>query len=244
MSISRSMDFPSSKKSGYAEVAQQSQILDPQISYIPIPGPQGPAGDPGAQGPRGDRGERGEKGDTGPRGEPGKPGKNGRDGQDGKTYLPVYGQDSGWAKYFDKKEKMVPIGATRGYDGWVTVNLDISKSDERYLPRNSVSLYNDNSKKINLKWLEIGSQVEITYTFEVETFSNNTELWCRTVFPGTDSQITSLVGTLKYQYLYEFSITHKLYVDSEMAKINGASVQLRSDMDALARLSSIAISVS
>ncbi len=235
------MDFPSSKKAGYAQIAQQSQISDPQISYIPVPGPQGPAGDPGSQGPRGERGERGEKGDPGPKGESGKPGKN---GQDGKTYLPVYNQDAGWAKYFDKKEKMIPIGATRGTDGWVTILLDLADANEKYLPKNSTSLYNDNSKRINLKWLEIGSQVEVTYTFQVETFANNTELWCRTLLPGTNSQVVSLVGNLKYQYLYELSVTHRIYVDSEMAKLNGAAVQLRSDMDALAGLSSIAISVS
>ncbi len=235
------MDFPHSKKSNYAEIAQQSQVLDPQILYVPVPGPRGPAGDPGAQGPRGNIGERGEKGDAGPRGEPGKPGKN---GQDGKTYLPVYGQDAGWAKYFDANNYMIPIGATRGKDGWVTMSLNLTSSNEKYLPRNSVSLYNDNSKRINLKWLEIGSQVEIVYTFQIETSSNNTELWCRTLIPGTSNETTSLVGTLKYQYLYEMSITHKIYVTDEMSKINGAAVQLRSDMDALAKLSSIAISVS
>ena len=77
MSVSKSMDFPASKKSGYAEIAQQSQTSDPSISYIPVPGPQGIKGDPGSQGPRGDKGDKGEKGDPGPKGDPGKDGKSG-----------------------------------------------------------------------------------------------------------------------------------------------------------------------
>jgi hypothetical protein len=235
------MDFPSSKKAGYAQIAQQSQVSDPQISYIPVPGPQGPAGDPGSQGPRGERGERGEKGDPGPKGESGKPGKN---GQDGKTYLPVYNQDAGWAKYYSVYPEGVALGATRGADGWVSLSIIDINSIEKYLPRNSVSLYNENTKRLNFKNLEVGSQVEITYIFEVETFSNNTELWCRTYLPGAEDGVTSLVGVLKYQYSYEISVTHKVFIEKETYRLNGAVPQLRSDMDAIAKLLSVSISVS
>lgn len=244
MSVSKSMDFPASKKAGYAQIAQQSQTSDPTISYIPVPGPQGPKGDPGSQGPRGDKGDRGEKGDSGPKGDPGKDGRNGRDGKDGKTYLPVYNQDAGWAKYYAANPEHVTLGATRGIDGWVSFSIADGKSVEKYLPRNSVSLYNENTKRLNFKNLEIGSQVEVTYTFEVETFSNNTELWCRTYFPGSQESTTSLVGVLKYQYSYELSITHKLYIDKDTYRINGAVPQLRADMDAIAKLLSVSISVS
>lgn len=235
------MDFPSSKKAGYAQIAQQSQVSDPQISYIPVPGPQGPAGDPGSQGPRGEKGERGEKGDPGPKGESGKPGKN---GQDGKTYLPVYNQDAGWAKYYSVYPEGVALGATRGADGWVSLSIIGINSIEKYLPRNSVSLYNENTKRLNFKNLEVGSQVEITYIFEVETFSNNTELWCRTYLPGAEDSVTSLVGVLKYQYSYEISVTHKVFIEKETYRLNGAVPQLRSDMDAIAKLLSVSISVS
>lgn len=241
MSISKSMDFPSSKKSAYAQLAQQSSIPDQSISYIPVPGPQGPKGDPGSQGPKGDKGDRGEKGDTGPKGEPG---KNGKHGIDGKTYMPVYGQDSGWANYYATEENKLMLGATRGIDGWVSFSISNGKSIEKYLPRNSVSLYNENTKKLNFKNIELGSQVDVTYTFEVETFANNTELWCRTYFSGSQESVTSLIGVLKYQYVYEFSVTHKLYIDKESYRVNGAIPQLRSDMDALAKLVSISISVS
>jgi hypothetical protein len=244
MSVSKSMDFPSSKKAGYAQIAQQSQTSDPTISYIPVPGPQGPKGDPGSQGPRGDRGERGEKGDQGPKGDPGKDGRSGRDGKDGKSYLPVYGQDSGWARYFSKDAEQNMLGATRGIDGWVSFAISGGECFEKYLPRNSVSLYNENTKKLNFKNLELGSQVDVTYTFEVETFANNTELWCRTYFPGSQDGITSLVGVLKYQYVYEFSVTHRIYIDKESYRLNGATPQLRSDMDTIAKLLSVSISVS
>ncbi len=241
MSVTKSMDFPSSKKSGYAQIAQQSQTLDSAVSYIPVPGPQGPKGDPGSQGPRGDKGDRGEKGDPGPKGDPG---KDGRHGQDGKTYLPVYGQDAGWAKYYSVNPSSIPLGATRGADGWVSLSIVNPKSVESYLPRNSVSLYNENTKRLNFKNLEIGSQVDITYVFDVQTFSNNTELWCRTYLPGAEDSVTSLVGVLKYQYSYEISVTHKIFIEKDIYRVNGALPQLRSDMDAIAKLLSVSISVS
>jgi hypothetical protein len=235
------MDFPSSKKAGYAQVAQQSQTSDPTVSYIPVPGPQGPMGDPGSQGPRGEKGDRGEKGEPGPAGDPG---KNGKNGQDGKTYLPVYNQDAGWAKYYSVYPEGIPLGATRGADGWVSLSIINVNSIEKYLPRNSVSLYNENTKRLNFKNLEVGSQVEITYIFEVETLSNNTELWCRTYLPGAEDSVTSLVGLLKYQYSYEISVTHKIFIEKETYRLNGAVPQLRSDMDAIAKLLSVSVSVS
>lgn len=235
------MDFPSSKKSSYSQLTQQAQPAENSISYIPVPGPQGPKGDPGSAGVRGDRGERGEKGDVGPKGDPG---KNGKDGKDGKTYLPVYEQDTGWAKYENSSAEQTRLGATRGQDGWVSFAIDRKTSIEKYLPRNSVSLYGGDTKRINLKGLKVGSRVDVTYTFEVETFSSNTELWCRTYLPGTERDVTTLMGVLKYQYTYEMSVTQSVFVESESDKLSGAVPQLRTDMDALARLKSIHISVS
>jgi hypothetical protein len=232
------MDFPSSKKSSYSQLTQQAQPVENSISYIPVPGPQGPKGDPGSAGVRGDRGERGEKGDAGPKGDAGKNGK------DGKTYMPVYEQDAGWAKYGNFDTNQVRLGATRGQDGWVSFSVDKNSSIEKYLPRDAVSLYGGDTKRINLKGLNVGSRVEVTYTFEVETFSSNTELWCRTYLPGTDRDVTTLMGVLKYQYIYEMSITQSIFVESQSDKNSGAVPQLRTDMDALARLKTIHISVS
>jgi hypothetical protein len=238
MSVSKNMDFPSSKKSSYSQLTQQAQPVENSISYIPVPGPQGPKGDPGYAGVRGDRGERGEKGDAGPKGDAGKNGK------DGKTYMPVYEQDAGWAKYGNSDTNQVRLGATRGQDGWVSFSVDRAPSIEKYLPRDAVSLYGGDTKRLNLKGLKVGSRLDVTYTFEVETFSSNTELWCRTYFPGTERDVTTLMGVLKYQYTYEMSVTQSVFVETEADKTSGAIPQLRTDMDALARLKSIHISVS
>jgi hypothetical protein len=235
MSVSRSMDFPSSKKSAYAQIAKQTQEAEETVSYIPVPGPQGPKGDPGA------KGERGERGEPGTPGEKGDPGKNGKDG---KTYLPVYDQDSGWAKYENSEAKMIRLGATRGIDGWVNFDVDGKILTEKYLPRDSVSLYNLNTKRLNFKGINLGSQVRVTYNFEVETFGNNTELWCRTYFPNTENAYVSMVGLLKYQYSYEFSVSQFLYLDAESDRVSGAIPQLRADIDCVASIKSIHVSVS
>lgn len=241
MSVSKNMDFPTAKKSSYSELTQQTQPVENSASYIPVPGPQGPKGDPGSAGVRGDKGPRGEKGDSGPKGDAG---KNGKNGQDGKTYLPVYGQDTGWAKYGNSSPNQTKLGATLGQDGWVSFVIDGKPSVEKYLPRDAVSLYGGDTKRINLKGLEVGSRVNVTYTFEVETFSSNTELWCRTYLPGTERDVTSLMGILKYQYTYEMSVTQCIFIETESERSSGAIPQLRTDMDALARLKSIHVSVS
>lgn len=241
MSVSKSMDFPTSKKSAYAQLAQQAQVTDQSISYIPVPGPQGPKGDPGSQGPKGEKGQKGDEGLPGPKGIPGKDGKNGKDG---KSYMPVYNQDTGWAKYNNSSEEQTRLGATRGADGWVSFSIEPHSSIEKYLPRESASLYGGSTKRINLKGVEVGSRIEITYNFEIETFSSNTELWIRTHIPGKDRSVTSLVGNLKYQYIYDISVTQSIFVEDEFEKNSGAIPQLRADMDALARIKSIHISVS
>jgi hypothetical protein len=122
--------------------------------------------------------------------------------------------------------------------------VDKKPSIEKYLPRDAVSLYGGDTKRINLKGLNVGSRVDVTYTFEVETFSSNTELWCRTYLPGTERDVTTLMGVLKYQYVYEMSVTQSVFVESDSDKTSGAVPQLRTDMDALARLKTIHVSVS
>ncbi len=232
------MDFPSSKKTNYAKLAQQVQQPENAVSYIPVPGPPGPKGDPGSAGIRGDKGERGEKGDPGPKGDPGKNGK------DGKTYLPVYEQDVGWAKYTNSKDLMFKLGADEGEDGWVTAFVEASKTkNENFLPRNAVSLYNSDARRINLKGLKVGSQITVTYSFSIQTFSNNTELWVRTYFPISDTSINTLVGSLKYQFEYEMSVIQKFYVENESIRTGGAVPQIRTDLNAVAKLHSIEISV-
>jgi hypothetical protein len=237
MASSKSMDFPVNNKNNYAAKVQESQALFESATpnYIPVPGPQGergPAGKDGKPGPEGPAGQKGEKGD------PGKPGK------DGKSLITTYAQNPGWASYSDNKSSIVKLGATRGVDGWV--NLYISKdqiAEDRFLPESGVALYNPETKRINLKGLKIGSQIEITYSFAIETFHSNTEIWFRSFFPGSLAETTSFVGLLKYQHSYDLSVTHSIFLEKESDKISGIVPQIRTDFDSAARLKTIYISV-
>lgn len=243
MAISKNMDFP--KKSGYAsKVAEQSSIASQDSStFLPVPGPQGPKGDPGPQGPAGPRGEDGK---PGPTGRPGRDGRDGKDGKDATVFAPVYMQLPGWAKYANNENDSIRLGAEKGEDGWVTVvinALDKKETVEKFMPEKAAKLYNVNTKKINFRDLEIGAQVDITYTFEITTFSNNTEVWIRSYFPQTKKEIASFVASLKYQHTYMLSATHKVYLESEKDRGTGIVPQIRTDMDAIATLKSIHISV-
>lgn len=234
MAISKSMDFPSNKKPNYAKLAEQVQKQEVESFYIPVPGPQGSKGD---RGPAGERGEKGDPGEAGPRGAPGK---------DGKTYLPVYGQDSGWAKYFSKNQQQIKLGGDTGIDGWVqvSINSDKGKALETYLPRDTASLYNNESKRINLRGLSLGCQVTVTYSFLIQTLSSNTELWVRTYFPNPETSVVTFAGTLKYQFEYDMSVTQKFYVENDLIRLGGAVPQIRTDLNALVEMKSIDISVS
>jgi hypothetical protein len=235
MATSSNINFPTS---GYASKVQASkQIEEPQ--FFAVPGPQGPPGPPGPPGQKGAPGVPGEsvKGDRGERGAPGK------DGKDGKSYFPSYGQNTGWAKYIDLESKQLPIGATRGIDGWVSFWVRESQKIEEYLPEDSVSLYSSEIRKINLRGLSLGAQVQIVYNFEITTFSPNTEVLARSLFNGTDEGVVSLIGCFKYQHTYDISITHQLTIDSQQYRGTGIVPQLMSDLDALASLKSIYISV-
>jgi hypothetical protein len=52
-----------------------------------------------------------------------------------------------------------------------------------------------------------------------------------------------LVGSLKYQHSYEISVIHQITVESQSEKTAGIVPQLMSDLDALASLKSIYVSV-
>lgn len=232
MSTSKNMDFP---KSNYATAVSKSKTDEPMI--IAIPGPQGPAG---PTGPKGDRGEKGEPGIglPGPKGEKGAPGK------DGKSYLPVYGQNIGWAKYIDNKTVPIALGANRGQDGWVTVFIkEGSEKKESYLPEDSVSLYNPETKRFNFKGLKVGTQVQVVYNFSIITLNSNTEVWARTIFPESKNETSTFVASLKYQYEYDLSTTHNFVIDNDIDRASGAVIQLRTDMESSAKLKSIYISV-
>lgn len=242
MAISKNMDFPK-KKTGYAEkVAQQSTSAPESDSsnFLPVPGPQGPMG------PKGDRGPKGEPGQKGPKGDSGAPGKNGKDGKDADDFAPVYKQKPGWAKYVNAAPDDIKLGASQGEDGWVSFYIDeIDKkaTTEKFLPENATSLYGTSIRKINLRELKVGSQIRISYNFEIITFANNTEIWARSYFKQTDKEIVSFVANLKYQHTYDLTVTQDIYLESEKDRGTGLVPQLRSDMDAYANLKSITISI-
>ena len=240
MSSFKNMDFPVENKSNYASKVQESQLLSTSspVNYLPVPGPQGQPGPAGKDGKPGPKGEEGPKGDRGPKGEPGKPGK------DGKSLVTTYSQSPGWASYSDKNPVIANLGATRGTDGWVSLFISTDqKSERKYLPEGGVDLYNPETKRINLKGLNLGTQIEITYDFSIETFHANTEVWFRSLFPSTLAETTSFVGLFKYQHIYDLAVTHSIFLDEDTDKISGIVPQIRTDLDAIARLKTIYISV-
>jgi hypothetical protein len=240
MASSKSMDFPVENKNNYAAKVQESQSLslDTTLNYVPVSGPQGDRGPAGRDGLPGPQGPQGIKGDTG---EPGKPGK---DGKDGKSLITTYGQNPGWASYSDNSPSIVRLGATKGIDGWVGLSIGRDfDSQEKYLPEGSVSLYNPETKRANFKGLKLGSQIEATYIFSIDTMQSNTEVWIRSFFPSSETDITSFVGLFKYPHTYDLSASHSIFLDKETDKISGMVPQIRTDLDSIARLKTIYISV-
>ena len=241
MAISKSMDSPFSSKNTYAKQVEESQT--PSLSFLPIPGPQGPIGPKGEKGPTGNDGAVGPQG---PKGDPGKDGKNGKNGIDGKSILSPSEQNIGWAFYENLKEKTFELGANKGENGWVNIFVDgIGKNTtEEYLPKQSVSLWNKESRKINFRTLNIGASITIRYDIEIEPLSNGVEVWMRTLLLDESYTPVNYVGILKYQYPYAFSVEQNFSVLNKDSQNFGGIPQIRTDSPSLARLKSIYISVS
>jgi hypothetical protein len=239
--MAKSMDFPNaaSKKKKYSDNVDNSLIVDPAM-YIAVPGPQG---EPGPKGPKGDAGPQGQQG---AKGDPGPAGRDGINGKDGKNILSPSEQNIGWARYDNLERKDIRSGADKGNDGWVRFGVDSKGSfnNEIYLPKESVSLWNSEIQKINFKTLKIGSIVTIRYDIELETFTNNTEVWFRTHLSGADDHPTTYVGSLKYQFVYDLSMEHTIFVENKGIQAAGGMPQLRTDHDAIFKVKSIYISVS
>jgi hypothetical protein len=238
------MDFPG-KPRKYSDNINQPYEIEQSINYIAVPGPQG------EKGPTGDRGEIGPEGKQGPKGDPGKPGKDGRDGKDGlngqpgQSSLSPSGQRTGWAVYSNLNKKEIILGATKGNDGWVRFSIDCkgSETNEKYLPENGVSLYNPETQKINLRGIKIGSIITIRYDVTLTTFSNNTEVWLRTLIPGFEKHPTTFAGNLKYQFDYDMSIENTFFLENEKMQNAGAFPEILTDSDSLMVAKSIYIYV-
>jgi len=242
MAVSKSMDFPGAKKSSYAAQVEQSQAsptVDNALSFLPVPGPVGP------QGPAGRDGRNGEQGLQGAQGEPGPKGDRGPAGVNGKSSLSSSGQQAGWASYTNTIDKPTKLGISQGDDGWVTLILDTKdkSQNEKYLPEGCTSLWNSHQRALNFHGIKEGSQVSVTYNFELTTYSSNTEVWLRTYFASNDQEFVQFVGSLKYQNTYNLSVTQKIFIENQAMWGNGAVPQIRTDFDASVIFNSVYVSV-
>jgi hypothetical protein len=241
MAVSKSMDFPGAKKSSYAAQVEQSQATgstENTLSFLPVPGPVGP------QGPAGRDGKDGKEGPQGPEGKPGPKGQQGPAGKDGLSSLSSSGQQAGWASYHNKLEKPFKLGISEGDDGWVTTFLlSEGKSNETYLPKGCTPLWNDHARAFNFRGLKEGAQVFITYSFELTTYSSNTEAWIRTYSPNSDLDVAQFIGSMKYQHTYPITVTQQVFIENQKIWGNGAVPQIRTDYDASVILKSIYVSV-
>jgi len=221
MSISKSMNFPSGKKSSYAAqvVETQTTNTDVLINYVPVPGPMGPQGPQGLPGPQGPAGKDGIQGPKGERGLPGK---------DGESSLSASGQQAGWAAYFNNDRKSINLGVNYGDDGWVKVWVDSkgSNTNEKYLPQGCTSLWNAEQRMLNF-----------------HANSNNTEVWMRTFFPKSSTEISQFVASLKYQYVYNMYVTQHFFIEDQTMWNSGAVPQIRTDYDSSVIMNSIYVSV-
>jgi hypothetical protein len=242
MAASKSMDFPGAKKTSYAAQVEQSQSAPYQentLSFLPVPGPQGP------QGPAGRDGKDGSPGPAGPEGQKGQRGEKGPSGQNGLSSLSSSGQQAGWASYTNTIEKPTKLGISQGDDGWVTLLLDTKEKtqNETYLPKDCTSLWNSHQRALNFHGIKQGSQVFVTYNFELTTYTSNTEVWLRTYFPSKDQEFVQFVGSLKYQNTYNLSVTQNIFIEDRSMWGNGAVPQIRTDFDASVILNSVYVSV-
>lgn len=238
MAISKSMDSPV-KKSNYASKVEESYDTSNTLTFLPVPGPVGP------QGPKGDTGDIGPPGPRGAKGDAGSPGKDGKNGTNGKSFLSPSEQMIGWGYYKVKEINKERTGIDQSDDGWTTLVIgDIAESDESFLPKGNVSLWNRHTKRLNFKTLNIGSIVTIRYNIEITTHINNTEVWVRTLLESDEFSATSFVGSLKYQYDYDFSVEHTVFVHNPSIQSFGGIPQIRTDNPCSARLRSIYIKVS
>lgn len=246
--MAKSMDFPNaSKKKKYADNVDSSDNSDNSlIQFVAVPGPQGERGPKGDRGDKGEKGDKGETGLKGDQGNPGQDGKNGLNGKDGKSILSPSEQNIGWACYDNLDRKIIKTGASRGEDGWVRFGTDCKgpNTDERFLPKDSRSLWIPEAQKINFRTLKIGSIINIRYDVLLTTYSNGTEVFFRTFIDGDNQSPTTYLGSLKYQFDYDISIQHTLFLTSRSMQAYFAIPQIRTDNPAEMVLKSLYIWVS
>ena len=114
----------------------------------------------------------------------------------------------------------------------------------KFLPKESVGLWNPETRRFNFKTINIGSIITVRYNIELSTFTNNTEVWARTLCENFDTSATTYVGNLKYQFDYDMSIEHHIFLENKAMQLFGGIPQLRTDNDSSMIVKSIHIAVS
>lgn len=232
--MAKSMDFPVSNKKLYSNIINDQPIKSDILNYEYIKGIQG---DIGPQGPKGDKGDPGEPGIQGPQG------PAGPKGDPGKGYESASGQNPGWAYYGNTESIDFQLKPEKG---WLKIflNSQFQEKEESYLPKKTVSFWNYEAKKFNFRATNIGAQIDIVYNLEVETYSNNTDVWIRTIIPGTEKHYTSLVGSFKYQNQHFLSVKQSIFIHHKDDWINGAIIEAGSDNTCSVKLNGIYVSIS
>lgn len=239
--MAKAMNFPGSSKKKYSSIISNNNYNE--TLSIPIPGPQGPQGLQGPQGPKGDPGKDGERGLQGIQGPIGPKGEKGLDGKDATS---PSGQEMGWAHYYSDEHNLITTGLDKCEDGWVSVNFKKGsmKKNEQYLPKGSSSFWNDESRKINFRGMNLGTKTDIRYDLSIETYVNGTEFWFRTFFPLLEKDISSYFGSFKYQYTYDISVYQTIFLTDQLIRSSGGIPQVRTDAPCSVSLNGIFISVS
>ena len=86
--------------------------------------------------------------------------------------------------------------------------------------------------------------ITLCYNISLTTYSNNTEVWLRTLMYSEDTSPITYVGNLKYQYNYDFSVQQKVFIQDINYKNFGGIPQIRTDNSCEAVLRSLYVSVS
>ena len=144
-----------------------------------------------------------------------------------------------------KNKKPLNLGVSYGDEGWVSLWVDSKGKDtnERYLPEGCTSLWNSHQRALNFHGIKEGSQVSVTYNFELTTYTSNTEIWLRTYFASNDQEFVQFVGSLKYQNTYSLSVTQNIFIEDQAMWGNGAVPQIRTDFDSSVIFNSVYVSV-
>lgn len=223
--MAKSMSFPGNSKKKYSLL---TTTTNNNHSFETI---KGEKGDQGIPGPKGDPGKDGDRGPQGLQGPMGPKGEKGRDGKDGKDYESVSGQLPGWSNYYSNYKNIIDLGPEKGDDGWVSLFFKKNTiiKNELFLPKDSSSFWNTDGNKINFRAMKIGAILNIRYDINIETYSNNTELWFRTFYPQSKKYTSSYIGSLKYQYEYDISVLQTIFIDDKAVWSDGGIPQARTD---------------